>query len=65
MLDNFSVEEVKKALASIKGPKPVIEISGGLNPSNIGRYALPGVDVLSVGALTHSVKALDLSLLIS
>jgi nicotinate-nucleotide pyrophosphorylase (carboxylating) len=69
MLDNFSAEEVKKALAVIdskgKGPKPVIEISGGLNLSNIGRYALPGVDVLSVGALTHSVKALDLSLLIS
>jgi nicotinate-nucleotide pyrophosphorylase (carboxylating) len=65
MLDNFSVEEVKKALASIKGQKPVIEISGGLNPSNIGRYALPGVDVLSVGAITLSVKALDLSLLIS
>jgi nicotinate-nucleotide pyrophosphorylase (carboxylating) len=67
MLDNFSVDDVKKALAVIAkgGAKPTVEISGGLNVSNIGRYALTGVDVLSVGALTHSVKALDLSLLIS
>jgi nicotinate-nucleotide pyrophosphorylase (carboxylating) len=67
MLDNFSVDDVKKALALIekKGSKPIIEISGGLSLSNISRYALPGVDVLSVGSLTHSVKALDLSLLIS
>jgi nicotinate-nucleotide pyrophosphorylase (carboxylating) len=65
LLDNFSVEDVKKALGMLGKTKPTIEVSGGLNLSNIGRYAIPGVDVLSVGALTHSVKALDLSLLIS
>jgi nicotinate-nucleotide pyrophosphorylase (carboxylating) len=72
MLDNFSVDEVKKAVAVLDKrfakaspyARPLIEISGGLNASNIGRYAMIGVDILSVGALTHSVKALDLSLLI-
>jgi nicotinate-nucleotide pyrophosphorylase (carboxylating) len=72
MLDNFSVEEAKKAVAvldkrfakSAPYARPLIEISGGLNASNIGRYAVAGIDILSVGALTHSVKALDLSLLI-
>jgi nicotinate-nucleotide pyrophosphorylase (carboxylating) len=67
MLDNFSVTDVKKALLVIdrvKNARPVIEVSGGLHASNIEHYAIPGIDVLSVGALTHSVKALDLSLLV-
>jgi nicotinate-nucleotide pyrophosphorylase (carboxylating) len=72
MLDNFSVEEVRKAIMLLEKKfsksapfaRPLIEVSGGLNASNIGRYAMMGVDILSVGALTHSVKALDLSLLI-
>jgi nicotinate-nucleotide pyrophosphorylase (carboxylating) len=44
--------------------RPVIEVSGGISEANIGRYALPGVDVISVGSLTHSVTAVDLSLLV-
>jgi nicotinate-nucleotide pyrophosphorylase (carboxylating) len=66
LLDNFKVKEVKDALKLIAGrPKaPVIEVSGGLNEDNIASYAIPGVDVLSVGSLTHSVTAVDLSLLV-
>lgn len=71
MLDNFSVEDTKRAVQvvdSIFAPgspgRPVLEVSGGLNSKNIGKYAMRGVDILSVGALTHSVQALDLSLLV-
>jgi nicotinate-nucleotide pyrophosphorylase (carboxylating) len=46
------------------GQIPMIEVSGGIDETNIGGYALPGVDVISSGSLTHSFKALDLSLLI-
>ena len=67
MLDNFKPQDVKKALKTISQAKrrPILEVSGGLNAQTIADYALPGVDVLSVGYLTHSVKSLDLSLLIS
>jgi nicotinate-nucleotide pyrophosphorylase (carboxylating) len=51
------------ALAERAALRPVIEVSGGLNESNIGSYAIPGVDLLSVGSLTHSVKASDFSML--
>lgn len=71
MLDNFSVGDVKRALKLVDrifapgAPgRPVIEVSGGLSAATIGKYALRGVDVLSVGSLTHSVQALDLSLLV-
>ena len=64
MLDNFSVEEARRALKVASGSKSSIEISGGLSVATIGKYAMPGVDILSVGALTHSVRALDLSLLV-
>ena len=43
----------------------LIEVSGGLTEANIAEYALPGVDILSVGSLTHSVRAIDLSLLVT
>lgn len=66
MLDNFSPEAVQSALRTVAGTskRPVVEVSGGLNESNIARYAIPGVDILSVGSLTHSVQAVDLSLLV-
>jgi nicotinate-nucleotide pyrophosphorylase (carboxylating) len=70
MLDNFSVENAKKTLqvidefAEVKGLHIPVEISGGLSAHNIAGYVLPGVTLLSSGSLTHSVKALDLSLLV-
>jgi nicotinate-nucleotide pyrophosphorylase (carboxylating) len=64
LLDNFSLEEVKEALALIKSYKTDIktEISGGITLENIEEYAKLGVDFISSGALTHSVKAVDISL---
>ena len=61
LLDNFSPADISKALKIIKG-KYKTEASGGITESNIRKYALTGVDFISVGALTHSVKSLDLSL---
>lgn len=60
MLDNFSPEKIKEALVLIAG-KYETEASGGITLSNIRSYAETGVDFISVGALTHSVKSLDLS----
>lgn len=64
MLDNFEPELIKEALLIVNG-KMVTEASGGINLSNVRNYALTGVDYISVGALTHSVKSLDLSLKIT
>ncbi|MBI4929233.1 MAG: carboxylating nicotinate-nucleotide diphosphorylase [Bacteroidetes bacterium] len=61
LLDNFSISEIKKVLHLING-KFETEISGGINEKNIRRYASCGADYISVGALTHSVKSLDMSL---
>ncbi len=61
MLDNFSLDEIKKAVDLIDG-KCKIEVSGGITLENVRRIAETGVDFISVGALTHSVKALDISL---
>jgi nicotinate-nucleotide pyrophosphorylase (carboxylating) len=61
MLDNFSIGHLKKAVQLI-GSKYETEASGGITEKNIREYALCGVNYISVGALTHSVKSLDLSL---
>ncbi|WP_428898564.1 nicotinate-nucleotide pyrophosphorylase (carboxylating) [Parelusimicrobium proximum] len=61
MLDNMSVAEILKAKALIKG-KAIIEVSGGINRANLEEYAKTKVNVISLGALTHSVPAKDLSL---
>lgn len=61
MLDNFSPADTKKAVELIAG-RFEIESSGGINLETIVDYAETGVDFISVGALTHSVKSLDLSL---
>ena len=60
MLDNFSVEDTKKAVDIIAG-KYETESSGGITIDTIRDYAECGVDYVSVGALTHSVKGLDMS----
>jgi nicotinate-nucleotide pyrophosphorylase (carboxylating) len=66
LLDNFKPQEVQSALKYLKTltHRPFVEVSGGLTEETISAYALEGVDVLSVGALTHSVKVVDLSLLV-
>jgi len=66
MLDNFRSEDLKKAVKLIrsKNKKVEIEASGKVNLKNVRKIALSGVDFISVGALTHSAKALDFSLLL-
>lgn len=61
MFDNFTPANVHKAVELVKG-RFVTEASGGITLETIREYALTGVDYISVGALTHSVKSLDLSL---
>jgi nicotinate-nucleotide pyrophosphorylase (carboxylating) len=61
MLDNYTIADTKKAVALI-GNKFEIESSGGITEKTIAAYAKCGVDFISVGALTHHVKSLDLSL---
>ena len=60
MLDNFSVADTRKAVEII-GNKYETESSGGITLTNLRQYAECGVDYISVGALTHSVKSLDMS----
>lgn len=60
MLDNFSVENTRKAVELING-RFEIESSGGITLDTMRAYAECGVDFISVGALTHSVKGLDMS----
>jgi nicotinate-nucleotide pyrophosphorylase (carboxylating) len=66
MLDNMSVSEVKRAVAGLerKGlrARVLLEVSGGINLENICDYAKTGVDILSIGRLTHSAPSLDISL---
>ncbi|MCB9187602.1 MAG: carboxylating nicotinate-nucleotide diphosphorylase [Flavobacteriales bacterium] len=61
MLDNFHPDDEKKAVELIAG-KFETESSGGITESSIRAHALAGVDYISVGALTHHIKSLDLSL---
>ncbi|MGI6220151.1 MAG: carboxylating nicotinate-nucleotide diphosphorylase [Bacteroidaceae bacterium] len=60
MLDNFSVPDTRKAVAMING-QCEIESSGGITMETLRDYAECGVDFISIGALTHSVKGLDMS----
>ncbi len=61
MLDNFTVEQIAEATAII-GDRFETEASGGINLDNIEAYAKAGVDYISVGALIHQARSLDLSL---
>lgn len=61
MLDNYTIADTKKAVKLING-KFEVESSGGITEKNIAQYAKCGVDFISVGALTHHVKSMDLSL---
>ncbi|TDQ79690.1 carboxylating nicotinate-nucleotide diphosphorylase [Sphingobacterium yanglingense] len=61
MFDNFVPDDVRKAVQLVDG-RLITEASGGITLETIRSYAVTGVDFISVGALTHSVKSLDLSL---
>jgi nicotinate-nucleotide pyrophosphorylase (carboxylating) len=61
MLDNFTPADLAKAVKII-GKRFETEASGGINLNNIREYAETGVDFISVGALTHQIKSLDMSL---
>jgi nicotinate-nucleotide pyrophosphorylase (carboxylating) len=66
MFDNMPPEEIERCLARLSelGLREgrVYEASGGITPENVGEYAASGVDVISMGSLTHSVRALDVKL---
>jgi len=70
MLDNFSPAEIRQTLKAVvkiadrkKVSVPLIEVSGGITLENLSSYVLPGVDVISMGSITTSVKPVDFSLL--
>jgi nicotinate-nucleotide pyrophosphorylase (carboxylating) len=61
MLDNFTTDDLRAGVAKIAG-RALVEASGGITLERIREIAATGVDIISVGALTHSVRALDLGL---
>ncbi len=66
MLDNFSPERIRDLLQKTKKPSSLfLEASGGITPENIWAFADSGVDAISCGFLTHSVKSADISLRIT
>jgi nicotinate-nucleotide pyrophosphorylase (carboxylating) len=65
MLDNFSPKQVKDAVKTVRNAgfsKLLLEVSGGITSENLLEYAAAQVDIISMGELTHAVKALDISL---
>ena len=64
MLDNMSTEMMRDAVAITNG-RALLEASGGITDDRIREIAETGVDIISMGALTHSVTAFDISLKIS
>ena len=66
MLDNFSPTQIKKTIKLLKNQKLrnkiMLEASGGINSKNISKYGKTGVDIISVGSITNSVKGIDMSL---
>ena len=69
MFDNFSPKQIRKAVEALKKAgffgKVLLEVSGGITEQNLLEYASTQVNIISMGALTHSVQALDVSLEIS
>ena len=64
MLDNFTLEDLRQGVALVDGAA-IVEASGGVDLDTVASIAATGVDVISVGALTHSVRSLDLGLDVS
>jgi nicotinate-nucleotide pyrophosphorylase (carboxylating) len=63
MLDNMDLDEMRLAVATIAG-RALVEASGGVNLETVRAIAETGVDIISVGALTHSPRAMDISMLL-
>lgn len=61
MLDNMDIESMREAVRLING-KALVEASGGINLDNVRQVAETGVDLISVGAITHSARAMDISM---
>ncbi len=61
MLDNFSLDDTRRGVDIING-KAIVEASGNMSMERVPAVAATGVDVISVGALTHSVRSIDLGL---
>lgn len=61
MLDNMSPEQIRKAIELVSG-EAYIEVSGGIRLENLQDYLIPGISGISIGALTHSAKNIDISL---
>ncbi|MBI1912437.1 MAG: carboxylating nicotinate-nucleotide diphosphorylase [Deltaproteobacteria bacterium] len=61
MLDNMDIPKIEKSLKIIKN-RALVEVSGGINLDNVGKVAKTGVDFISIGALTHSARAVDISM---
>ena len=61
MLDNFSFDELRAGVALVAG-RARVEASGNVNLGTVAAIAATGVDIISIGALTHTVAALDLGL---
>jgi nicotinate-nucleotide pyrophosphorylase (carboxylating) len=64
MLDNMSVDEIRESVALIRDQAAgaLIEVSGGVTLDNVRAFAECGVDLISVGAITHSAAAVDINL---
>ncbi len=66
MLDNFTPTQIKKTIQTLKNmklrSKVMLEASGGITSKNISKYGQTGVDIISVGSITNSVKGIDMSL---
>jgi len=66
MLDNFTPSQIKKAITVLKKEKlrnkVLLEASGGISEKNISNYGKTGVDIISIGSITNSVKGIDMSL---
>jgi len=61
LLDNMDIETMRRAVEIVNG-RAVVEASGGVSEENVAEIASTGVDLISVGSLTHSVKSLDISM---
>ena len=64
LLDNMTLAQIRKAVTLVKG-QCLLEVSGGVNLKNVRKFAATGVSRISIGALTHSAPAVDISLEIS
>jgi nicotinate-nucleotide pyrophosphorylase (carboxylating) len=64
LLDNFTPSAIASTVKRLKGSKVEVEVSGGIRLANVRDFAIPGVNYISVGSITHSAPALDMSLLL-